>query len=311
MAKNLNAEEASSASEPAASRALGQAPVPCKSMDVRTHSGGLSPSPVAAPVVKKKPVRRLVSDGDVAAKRLQVQGDREKAASFRVERLQLLARLSQLDHHVDMYAGSVLEGAAAVVQLLDRQRWEEGQARRAEIAREAMGNPPTRVKSSSTSSSQGQAGPASPAPVAGPSRPRTASPRGPPWATSSPKRRFVGTIPKIKRDVVTDAQVERSRMREKCGYRGRGQRSQSRSRGSKPRGGQQQFHHGSAGERNRRGDRVSHPAQDRGHRRAGAGQRARQQGYHSTVDSHGRSFQADSTLDWTGDELWEEDEGRE
>ena len=203
-----------------------------------------------------------------------------------------------------------MEGAAAVVELLDRQRWEQGQARREEIAREAMGHPPTRAKTTSSSSSQGQAGPASPAPVAGPSRPRTVSPRGPPWATSSPKRHFVGTIPKFKKDVVTDAQVERSRMREKCGYRGRGQRSQSRSRGSKPRGGQQ-YHHSSAGERNRRGDRVSHPAQDRGHRRLGAGQRARQQGYHSTVDSHGRSIQADSTLDWTGDELWEDEEGRE
>ena len=106
------------------------------------------------------------------------------------------------------------EGAAAVVELLDHQRWEQGQARRAEIAREARGNPPTRVKTISTSSSQGQA---SPAPVAGPSRTRTVSPRGPPWATSSPNMHFVGTIPKFKKDVVTDAQVERSKMREKCG----------------------------------------------------------------------------------------------
>ena len=114
------AEEASSAPDPAASRALGQAPGPFKSLDVRAHTGDLSPSPIAAPVVKQKPVRRLVFDGDVAAKRLQVQSDREKAASF------LLARLSQLDHHIDTYEGSVQEGAAAVVELLDRQRWEQG-----------------------------------------------------------------------------------------------------------------------------------------------------------------------------------------
>ena len=146
--------------------------------------------------------------------------------------------------------------------MLERQRWEQGQARRAEIAREALGKTPIRATSSSTSSSLGQAGPSSPAPLAGPSRPRTASPTGPPWATSSPKARFVGTIPKLKRDAVTDAQAERSRMREKCGYRGRGQRSQSRTRSSTPRGGQ--YLHSSAGQRNRRGDRVSHPPQDRG-----------------------------------------------
>ena len=81
----------------------------------------------------------------------------------------------------------------------------------------------------------------------------------------------MGTIPKYKKDGGTDAQVERSRLREQCGYRGRGQRSQSRSRGPKPRGGHHQFHHSSAGERNHHGDRVSHPAQDRGRRRAGAG----------------------------------------
>ena len=99
-------------------------------------------------------------------------------------------------------------------------------------------------------------------------------------------------------------------MREKCGYRGRGQGRQSRTRSSTPRGGQ--YHHGSAVQRNRRGDRVSHPPQDRGHsRRLGAGQRARPHGYHSRVDGHNRSIvdpQADSTLDWTGDEMWEEEE---
>ena len=94
VAKNPKGEEASTASEPATSRALVQASVPFKSLDIINHSGGLSPSPVAAPV-KKKFVRRLVTDGDVESKRLQVQGDREKAASFCSERLKLLARVSQ------------------------------------------------------------------------------------------------------------------------------------------------------------------------------------------------------------------------
>ena len=296
------ADEASSDTEPAATKA------PFKSLDVRTHTGVLSPSPVASPVVQQPPIRRLVSDGDVAKKRSQVQSDRQKAASFRAERVPILARLGQLDHHIDTYDRSVQEGAAAVVELRERQKWEQGQARREEIAREARGHAPSRVKNTSTSSSQGHG---SPAAIAGPSRPRPASPRGAPWATSSPKR-YVGTIPKYKKEGSTDAQVERSRLREQCGYRGRGSRSQSRSRGPRPRGGHTQFHHGSAGERNHHGDRVTHPAQDRGRRRAGAGQRARQLGYRSQVDSHGRSFQADSTLDWSEEQLWEElEEGRE
>ena len=112
---------------------------------------------------------------------------------------------------------------------------------------EPRGQEPSRVKKTSSSSSQGHG---SPAAVAGPSRPRTASPRGAPWATSSSKRHYVGTIPKYKKEGSTDAQVERSRLREQCGYRGRGQRSQPR-----PRGGHNQFHHGSAGERNHHGDR--------------------------------------------------------
>ena len=60
---------------------------------MRTHPGVQSSSPVAAPV-KKKFVRRLVTDRDVESARLQVQGDREKAASFREERIKLLDRVS-------------------------------------------------------------------------------------------------------------------------------------------------------------------------------------------------------------------------
>ena len=51
---------------------------------------------------------------------------------------------------------------------------------------------------------------------------------------------------------------------------------------------------------------VSHPPQDRG-RRAGAGQRARNQGHRSKVDSHGRSF-GESTFDWLEDGHREEQE---
>ena len=311
-AKSSKGEEASIATEPAASRALVQAPVPFKSADVRTHAGVLSSKPVATAPVKKKFVHRLVTERDVEVARLQVQEDREKAASFRDERTKLLERVNLLDQRVDLFDGSVLEGAAAVVQLLQRQRWQKQQAIKAEIAREALGpKTPIRAISSTSSSSMGHAGSSSPAPLAGPSRPRPASPTpGPPRATSSPKARFVGTIPKLPRDAISDAQAERSRNREKCGYRGRA-RSQSRtsSRSSTPRGGQ---YHGSAGHRNRRGDRVSHPPQDRGHsRRLGAGQRARPHGSRSQVDGHNRSLvdpMADSTLDWSREEMWEEDE---
>ena len=132
----------------------------------------------------------------------------------------------------------------------------------------------------------------------------------PPRATSSPVARFVGTIPKLPKNTTTAAQAERSRNRAKCGYRGRA-RSQSRtsSRSSTPHNppsrGQ---YHGSAGHR----DRVSHPPQDQGHhRRLGAGQPARPQGYRSQVDGHNRSIvdpQADSSFDWAEEQMWEEEE---
>ena len=276
---------------------------PFKSLDVRTHT--TQPTPVASPVVQQPPIRRLTTNGDVARKRSQVESDRQKVASFRTERVPLLRRLGEVDHLIDIYDRSVQEGAAEVVELREKQSWEQEQARREQIALEARGQEPSRAKSSS--SSQGHSPPAA---VAGPSRQRPASPRGAPWATSSPKR-YVGTIPKFKRERGTEAQVERSRLREQCGWRGgRGARSQSRSRGPRPRGGHQS-HHGSAGARDQNGDRVSHPAQDRGRRRAGAGQRARQMGYRSQVDSHGRSL-TDSTLDWSEEALWDElEEGRE
>ena len=102
--------------------------------------------------------------------------------------------------------------------------------------------------------------------------------------------------------------MERARYRENCGWRGGSRsRSQSRPRGPRARGGQKPHHHSSARARDRNGDRVvSHPPQDSG-RRAGAGQRARNQGHRSQVDSHGRSF-GDSTIDWSEDALWDEQE---
>ena len=205
---------------------------PFKSLDVRTRTG-LSPTPVASPVVQQPPIRRLTTNGDVAKKRSQVESDRQKAASFRTERVPLLRRLGEVDHLIDIYDRAVQEGAAEVVELREKQSWEQEQARREQIALEARGQEPSRAKKTSSSSSQGHSPPAA---VAGPSRQRPASPRGAPWATSSPKR-YVGTIPKFKRDRGTEAQVERSRLREQCGWRGgRGARSQSRSRGPRPRG---------------------------------------------------------------------------
>ena len=258
-------------------------------------------------VVLQPPIRRLTTPGDVAKKRAQVESDRLKAVSFRTERVPLLRRLGEVDHLIDKYNWSVQTGAAEVVELREKMSWEQEQARREQIALEARGKLPYRAKKTSSSSSQGHSPSTE---VAGPSRERPASPRGAPRAISSPKR-FVGTIPKFRGERGTEAQVERARHREQCGWRGgRGTRSHSRPRGPRPRGGQKP-QHSSAGARDMNGDRVvSHPPQDRG-RRAGAGQRARNQGHRSQVDSHGRSF-GDSTLDWSEEALWDEqEEGRE
>ena len=280
----------------------------------------MQPSLPAATAPVKQYVHRLVTDRDVEVARLQVREDREKASSFRTERTKLLEQVQLLDHRVELFEGSVQSGAVAVVKLLQRQRWQQQQAVKAEIAREAKGHKlPIRAITSS-SSTRGQAGSASPASQAGPSRPRPPSPTpGPPRATSSPVGRFVGTIPKLPKqgqNTISDAQAERSRQRAKCGYRGRA-RSQSRtsSRSSTPNNPPNMGHyHGSAGHRDRRGNRVSHPPQDQGHhRRLGAGQPARPQGYRSQVDGHNRSLvdpQADSTFDWDEEQLWEEEEER-
>ena len=241
----------------------------------------------------------------------------EKASAFRAEQTKLLEQVQLLDHRVELFEGSVQSGTVAVVKLLQRQRWQQQQAEKAAIAREAKGHksPPRAITISSTT--RGQAGSASPASQAGPSRPRLPSPTpGLPRATSSPVGRFVGTIPKLKKgqNTITDAQAERSRNRAKCGYRGRA-RSQSRtsSRSSTPHNqpymGQ---HHGSAGPRDRLGNRVSHPPQQQHHsRRLGAGQPARPQGYRSQVDGHNHSLDdhhTDSTFDWDEEQLWEEEE---
>ena len=198
-----------------------------------------------------------------------------------------------------------------------RQRWLQKQAEKAAIAREANRpkSPPRAITISSYT--RGQAGSGSPASQAGPSSRRLPSPTpGLPRATSSPVgNRFVGTIPKLRKGQHPnpDAQAERSRNRAKCGYTGGRARSQSRtsSRSSTPH--HQPYtgqHHGSAGPRDRLGNRVSHPPQQQQHsRRLGAGQPARPQGYHSRVDGHNRSLvdhHQDSTFDWDEEQLWEE-----
>ena len=73
----------------------------------------------------KKFVHRLVTDRDMEVARLQVREDREKAASFRDERTKLLEQVQLLDHRVELFEGSVQNGAVAVVKLLQRQRWQQ------------------------------------------------------------------------------------------------------------------------------------------------------------------------------------------
>ena len=275
-----------------------------KSGDVRTRTSQ-EPTPVPSQVVLQPPIRRLTTPGMLAKKRAQVESDRLKAVSFRTERVPILRRLGEVDHLIEKYDWAVQSGAAEVVEMRERMSWEQEEERREQIALEARGQLPNRAKKTSSVSTQGHSPSTE---VAGPSRERPASPRGgAPRAISSPKR-FVGTIPKFRGERGTEAQEERARYRENCGWRGgRSSRSQSRPRGPRARGGQKPQHHSSAGARDRNGDRVvSHPPQDRG-RRAGAGQRARNQGHRSQVDSHGRSF-GDSTIDWSEDGHWDEQE---
>ena len=117
-AKSSKVEEESTATEPAATKALVKATVPFKSRDVRTHDTGVQSSVPAATAPVKKYVHRLVSDRDVEVARLQVRGDREQAAKFRAERTRLLERVNLLDQRVDLFDGSVLNGAAAGFGLL-------------------------------------------------------------------------------------------------------------------------------------------------------------------------------------------------
>ena len=267
-----------------------------KSGDVRTKNSTREPTPGPSTEAMQPPIRRTTA-GMLAKKRAQVDSDRAKARSFRDERVPLLARLGEVDNLVRKYDWSVESGAVEVVEMLEQMAKEKAEDRRRQIAVEARGKQPYRAIASPD--------------VAGPSRARPASPRGnAPRATSNHTGKYVGTIPKY-RDKATVAQEERERHRAACGYRGGSMarsRSQSRRGGQRARGGPHQ-HHNSAGQRDANGDRVvSHPPQDRGNR-AGAGQSARHSGHRSTVDSHGRSFGADST-DWSEDQ-WDEEEGGE
>ena len=135
--------------------------------------------------------------------------------------------------------------------------------------------------------------------------------------------RFTGTIPKIRQasnnNSYQSVQEDRSRTREKCGYSGGRNAARSYSRHSnssrsttphQPYRGQIQD--GSAGPRDRWGNRVANTPQQQHGRRAGAGQPARPQGYRSRVDGHNRSLveDQDSTYDWELEEQWEEEEER-
>ena len=122
-AKSSKGEEESTATEPAASQALVHAPAPFKSRDVRSHDTGVQSSVPAATALVKKYVHMLVSDRDGEVARLQVQEDREKAASVGDEQTKLLEKVQLLDQRVELFDSSVQNGAAAVVQLLQRQRW--------------------------------------------------------------------------------------------------------------------------------------------------------------------------------------------
>ena len=126
--------------------------------------------------------------------------------------------------------------------------------------------------------------------------------------------RFTGTIPKHRTGTTNtttfqSVQENRSRTRQKCGYSG-GRSTTARSvdrrstttySGSTP----HQPYMGhieevSAGPRDHWGNRVVDPPQHH-HRRAGAGQRVRTDGWKSRVNSHHRSMveeDQDSTFDW-------------
>ena len=205
-----------------------------------------------------------------------------------------------------------------MVKLVKRQTWQQHEAERAAIVREAT-RPmsPPRAKASSARNPPGSTTAAS---QAGPSRRLPSPAPGHPIATSSPVgSRFVGTIPKIRQasnNSYQAVQEDRSRTRAKCGFTGGRARSNSRhsnsSRSSTPHQPHQgQIQHGSAGPRDRLGNRVSHPPQQQHSRRLGAGQPARPQGYRSRVDGHNRSLvDQDSTYDWELDEQWEDEEER-
>ena len=134
----------------------------------------------------------MVSDA-----RQKVREDREKVAHWRTERSKQLVQVGLLDHRVDLWERAVQEGAAAVVKLVKRQTWQQHEAERAAIVKEATR--PMSPPRANTSSARNPNGSTTAATQAGPSR-RLPSPPGHPIATSSPVgTRFVGTIPKIRK----------------------------------------------------------------------------------------------------------------
>ena len=148
--------------------------------------------------------------------RQKVAEDRRKVAHWRTERSTQLVQVGLLDHRVDLWERAVQEGAAAVVVLLKRQTWQQHEAERAAIAKEAA-RPMTPSQATKHSAWNPNGSHSAAAVQAGPSR-RQPSPPGHPIAASSPVgMRFTGTIPKNRPATSTNSyqcvQEDRSRTR--------------------------------------------------------------------------------------------------
>ena len=184
---------------------------------------------------------------------------------------------------------------------MKRQKWQENELESAAITEESA-RPLTHPRAISQAARNPNGSHTAAAVQSGNST-RQSSPPGQPIATSSPVgMRFTGTIPKHRAGTSTNTyqsvQEDRSRTRQKCEYSG-GRSTTARSvsrhsnnsyRSSTPhqpyRG---HIEEGSAGPRDRLGNRMVHPPQHH-NRRAGAGQRARPDGYNLRVDSHNRAW---------------------
>ena len=214
---------------------------------------------------------------------------------WRTERASLLLQVGNLDKKVLLWEGAVQRGGKVVVVLLKRKKFQEHELERAAIAAEAARTlTPPRATSPATRHPHGS-NVAAVVPTV--TSTRQSSPPGPPIAASNPVRqRPTWTIPKHKTrtsNTFQSIQEERPRSRQRCGYSG-GRSTTARSvdkRSTTTYSGSQPHQHTmghiqetSAGPRDRWGNRVELPANHH-HRRAGAGQRARPEGWRLTVHS--------------------------